>query len=250
MPVGTLPWTFETRGILRGRDRIRLLGQALILESRTLSGRLRRSLGLTRSHLARLDLDQLPVPDSPAARRAEEVCAMTPAVVDHSYRTYLWAAALAACDGISYDAELLYVASLVHDIGFPEPQYAPDGSPCCLSFTGAQAALEVGADAGWDQDRSEAAAEAITLHVNLWVRRRSGPEAYLMFAGARLDQTGFRYWDLAPETEHAVLERHPRTAWKATSCAMMKRQAKGSRADFYTRYLAANWFIKHAPFEE
>lgn len=250
MPVGTLRWTFETHGILRPRDRIRLLGQAIILESRTVSGGLRSKLGFTPARLARLSLDDLPVPDSAAARGAEAVCATQPAVADHAYRSYLWGAALAARDGISYDPELLYVASLVHDIGFPVPQHTPDGSPCCLTYTGARAALEIGADAGWDQSRSEAAAEAITLHANLWVGRRFGPEAYLLFAGARLDQTGFRHWDLAPETEHAVLERHPRTGWKAASCAMMKKQAAGTRADFYRRYMAANWFIEHAPFEE
>ena len=59
----------------------------------------------------------------------------------------------------------------------------------------ARAAIEIGAAAGWDERRCQTSAEAITLHANLYVGRRLGAEAYLLYAGARLDQTGFRYGD-------------------------------------------------------
>ncbi len=94
---------------------------------------------------------------------------------------------------------------------------------------------ELAARAGWERGRSQAAAEAITLHANLYVGRGDTPEAYLLFAGARLDQTGFRHWDLDQETVQAVLERYPRDDWKRSCCQTMSVQAAGTRAHFYTR---------------
>jgi hypothetical protein len=248
--VGTLPWTLATNGILRPRDRVRLLGQGLLLQLRVVPAELRRSLDLRRARLARFDLEEFVVPDTRASHEAEELCARSPSVVNHSYRTYVWGAILAAHDGISYDQEMLYVASLVHDIGFAEAQRTADGRPCCLTYTGAAAVLELAAGAGWEQRRSDAAAEALTLHANLYVGRRESPEAYLLFAGARLDQTGYRHWDLERETVQGVLKRYPRQGWKRACCQMMSKQAASTRAHFYTRYLAGNRFIMRAPFEE
>lgn len=248
--VGSLRWARESNGILRPRDRVRLLGQGVLLELRVVPAEIRRALGLRSARLARFDLERLRLPDSPASHEAEELCAEVPAVVNHSYRSYVWAAILAAHDGIDYDEEMLYVASLVHDIGFPEPQRTPDGRPCCLTVAGADAALRIASTAGWDERRGETVAEAITLHANLYVGRRAGPEAYLLYAGARLDQTGFRYWDLPPETVNEVLKRYPRQGWKRASCEMMSKQARVTRAHFYTNYLGGNWFIMRAPFED
>jgi hypothetical protein len=112
--------------------------------------------------------------------------------------------------------------------------------------------LALGAEAGWDEARTKAAAEAITLHLNLWPPRES-PEARYVFLGARLDVVGYRYWDLHPETVQRVLARHPRLQLKRESAPMFERQAAanpGSRVHFYTRYLAVTWFLGRAPFAE
>ena len=105
----------------------------------------------------------------------------------------------------------------------------------------------------WDDAKRGEAAEAITLHLNLYVGRKAGAEAYLVGAGTRLDATGFRHWDLHPDTVEAVLTRYPRENLKAGFTEMMSRQARatrGSRCHFYTRYLGANYFIRNAPFDE
>jgi hypothetical protein len=215
---------------------------------------LRRALGLRASSLARFELARLQVPDSAASREAERLCAEAPTTIaNHSHRSYVWGAILATHDRIRYDVELLYIGALLHDIGFAESQRTRDGQPCCFTLTGANAALDLGARSGWDEQRREALAEAITLHLNLHVGREHGPEAQLLYAGTRLDATGFRYWDLDPETVAAVLARYPRLAMKDVFVEMMEKQAEGSpgsRAHFYTRYLRGNRFITRAPFEE
>lgn len=157
--VGTLRWMHETNGILRLRDRVRLIGQGVLFLMHGAPADLRRALGLQPDRLARFDLTKLRVPDSAASREAERLCAQVPPVVNHSYRSYVWAVILAAHDGVLYDEELLYVASLLHDIAFAEPPQYPDGRPRCFLVACAEAALKVGASAGWDERRSELAAE-------------------------------------------------------------------------------------------
>lgn len=53
--VGTLDWALKTRGRLSAPDRARLLGQAVLIESRSWSERTLRLLGLAHGRLAQVD---------------------------------------------------------------------------------------------------------------------------------------------------------------------------------------------------
>jgi hypothetical protein len=170
-------------------------------------------------------------------------------VVNHSHRTYAWGAALAAHDGRSYDREVAYVASLLHDLYWSNPTALP--YPHCFTLPAVDRAEALTAAAGWEKSRRRSAAESITLHLN--VLPPPGDEAYVVFVGARLDVVGYRYWDLHPETVRTVLDRHPRLDLKRESLTGFEAQAAanpGSRVHFHTRFLAAKWFLRHAPFDE
>jgi hypothetical protein len=249
---GTLAWARETRGILRRRDRLAFLGQGLLYLLATLPWEVRRALGIKRRRLARIDPSTLRPPDSGACREAEQLVAegTSPMVANHSHRTYAWGAVLAAHDGLRYDREVVYVASLLHDLYAEHPDALP--YPHCFTLPEAERAQQLTGSAGWEERRRRAAAEAITLHANLWPPRDS-LESYVVFAGARLDVVGYRFWDLHPDTVQAVLERDPRLELKRRSVPIFQAQADanpGSRMHFMTRYLAATWFMRHAPFDE
>jgi hypothetical protein len=250
--LGTLAWARETRGILRRRDRLAFLGQGLLYVLGTLPWELRRALGIKRRRLARIDPAALRPPDSRVCREAERLVAegTSPMVANHSHRTYVWGAILAAHDALRYDREVVYVASLLHDLYAEHPDAL--AYPHCFTLPGAERARRLTAAAGWEAPRQRAAAEAITLHANLWPPRDSA-ESYVVFAGARLDVVGYRYWDLHPATVQAVLEDRPRLELKRRSMPIFDAQADGnpgSRMAFMTRYLAATWFMRHAPFDE
>jgi hypothetical protein len=250
--LGTLAWTRETRGILRTRDRLALLGQACLYGVATLPAEVRRALGIQRRGLARIDRSILEPPDSGVSKEAEQLIAQAAPVmvVNHSHRTYAWAAALAAHDGVPFDREVVYVASLLHDLHFDDPNALPD--PHCFTLPAAERVLRLCVERGWDDARASAAADAVTLHLNLWPPKGTA-ESRLVFLGARLDVVGYRYWDIHAETVGDVIERHPRCGLKRESRPMFERQAganPGSRVHFYTRYLAEDWFIQRAPFDE
>jgi hypothetical protein len=228
------------------------LGQAVVYGLLTLPDEVRSALRISRRRLARLDQSLLEPPDSSVARKAEELIAglAPPMVVNHVYRTYAFGAVLAAHDGIGYDREVVYVASLLHDLYFASPRALDH--PHCFTLPAAEKAIELGGDAGWDEQRRELVADAITLHLNVSPPRRTA-EAYVVYAGARLDVTGYRYRDLHPDTVEALIERHPRLDLKRESAPIFDELAvanPGSRAHFVTRYLAVKWFIRRAPFAE
>jgi HD superfamily phosphodiesterase len=64
-----------------------------------------------------LDLDELKIPDSRLAKDAtvEARDVLSPHVLRHSHRTYLFGLALAKAGRVTIDEELCYVAAMLHD---------------------------------------------------------------------------------------------------------------------------------------
>jgi HD-GYP domain-containing protein (c-di-GMP phosphodiesterase class II) len=69
-----------------------------------------------------LPLSIIPVPDTPVALEAASLLAsQAPSVLAaHSYRAYLFGGMLGTRDGLSWDAELLFVAAMLHDLGLTD----------------------------------------------------------------------------------------------------------------------------------
>jgi hypothetical protein len=250
--VGTLVWVRRTDGILERRDRWTLLGQAFLYAVAMLPAEGRRLLGLRGRRSAPADRSVLVPPDSKVSRDAERLVAgaTPPVVANHSRRTYAWAAALAALDGYSYDREVVYVASLLHDLYFARPN--EPARPHCFTMPAADYTISFVRRCGWTEGRAAIAAEAITLHASVWPPRNT-VEAYLVFAGSRLDIVGYRYGDLHPDMAHAVLNMYPRLDLNRRSSNFMSDQAAanpGSRVDFLSRLPGAEWFMRRSPFPE
>jgi HD domain len=252
LELGTYPWVRRTGGILRWRDRWRLFGQATLYGMATLPWELRRALGIRRRRIASIEPTTLLPPDSRIAREAQEQLAESagPMVINHSHRTFAFGAAIAAHDGIDFDREVVYVASLLHDLYWERPQEPPH--PHCFTLPAAESALALASANGWAEERRRAVADAIALHLNVWPPRDSN-ESNVVFVGARLDVVGYRHWDLDPATADRILRRHPRLDLKRESARGFELQAAanpGSRVHFQTRYLASKWFTRRAPFDE
>ena len=202
---------------------------------------------------ARFDLADLRLPDTPAAKEAEEELASTldPVWVYHSYRTYVWAYIIGRHDGLRFDEEVLYVASLLHDIGLADSNEAVRQR--CFSLVAADHAESLAQRTGWDRGRQRLIGDAITRHVNLWIPPEEQPEAYLLHVGTKLDVVGLRYTDLAPEVVDDVLERYPREAFKSVFRPKMRAHGAavpGSRAGFYARRFRSDKRRAASPFSE
>jgi HD superfamily phosphodiesterase len=92
-------------------------------------------------------------PVTPAAEAALSVATRfcSPALLNHSIRSYLWGAMYGTAHGIAFDDELYYVAALLHDIGLTE---AFDSHRLPFEEAGGHLAWVFGVAAGWPAERA------------------------------------------------------------------------------------------------
>jgi hypothetical protein len=86
---------------------------------------------LPRKSAARIDLGSVVVPDSGLAKEAAELCiaSSSESLANHCFRTFYWGSLLARADGLQFDPELFWVASLLHDQTRPEILFAAADGP-------------------------------------------------------------------------------------------------------------------------
>lgn len=224
--IGTLAWTRRTNGLLTRPERLRYVAAAVREQARVAAPLLAYRLGRGARRQASIDDDGLRIPDSQVARNAVEACiSVQPRmIIEHNYRSFVYARALASLAGIGHDEELLFVATMFHDAGALEPDRANGGR--CFTLKGAADAESHGAAAGWQSARCAAAAEAITLHINPAVPLERGPEAHLMHDGVLLDAVGLRAWEIRKDAIERVRARHPRLRFSQDGGRLLGAQAR------------------------
>lgn len=246
--LGTLTWLQRTRGQLTGAERRELLRPLARAHAANLVGRTGMLLHLNSGRRTELPVHAFRTPSSLLTRTAEQVASerLTPALLNHSYRCYAFGVALAAIEDIDVDRELLFAAAMLHDTGLVRPVPGVD-----FTLASALVAREVAETVGLSTAATQTMRTAITLHHSPGVTLSDGPVAYLMSAGAAVDVTGLRSWELPPAAVSSVVKRHPRLAFKrefrrawAAEAAAVPR----GRARLLRRYGAFDLAIRLAPF--
>ncbi|MFI5728558.1 HD domain-containing protein [Kribbella sp. NPDC051587] len=192
-------------------------------------------------------MNHLVIPETPAATAALEIAAsyLSPALESHSRRVYLWATALAEQENLQYDAELLFVASMFHDIGLV-PVF--DSHTVSFEEAAGHVARVFAAGAGWSHERRERLGEVIVRHMWPDVSVADDPEGHLISRAAALDIVGKNFDELGSGFRSAVLEQFPRLGLTDEFLACFQAQAerkpdsspaRAIKADLSTR-IAAN----------
>ncbi|MEQ4719114.1 HD domain-containing protein [Nonomuraea sp. B19D2] len=156
-----------------------------------------------------MTFDDLVIPDTPACRGALEVATRyhTPSLLNHSIRAYLWAAAYARDHGIAFDAELLYVSAMLHDMGLVA-EFDSHNVP--FEESGGDVAWVFCAGAGWSPERRVRAREVIIRHMWDEVPVEEDPEGHLLELSTGMDISGRRTDEIPEGIRREVLERYPR----------------------------------------
>jgi hypothetical protein len=228
--VGTWDWALETEGTLRRQDRIRLISQGV-------SARLERIPSQWRSKIFGEHASlRLPDPPGSALAREAEECVRelsSPALYGHCARTWAFAELFSQRDRVKHDAELLYLACMLHDLGLTEKHWGRDTHARCFAVEGARAAHALVHAGGASEERARKVAEAISLHLNVNVPARLGAEAHLLSKGVSLDVVGRRLHQIAPPATLEVNKRWPRDGFAselATSTTKQAQMRPGSRS--------------------
>jgi hypothetical protein len=139
----------------------------------------------------------------------------------HSVRAYCWGAAIGQGEGLAFDRQILWVASLLHDLGLTRiPR-----NTMCFEVEGAEIARRFLERAGMSADRADRAAIAIILHMQPGVTPADGAEAVLLDRSTGLDVRGEGF-ALVDRVRTGVMRDYPRAAFDRLFLAAIAREAR------------------------
>jgi len=141
-----------------------------------------------RSYVPGMD-DLLALPTGPLSEASLALVRSTESqpIVDHSIRTFLFARLLAEHEGClndaAYDEELLFAATVMHDLGLgkharAEARFEVEGADLAAAVLREQGVVEADVDRVW---------EAIALHSSHGLAERRGLLTYLTYKGVFID---------------------------------------------------------------
>ena len=248
--IGTLEWAHETGGTVRLHEKFQLAGLAARLLP-SLPSWILYKLGRSGRGDQTVELDALLPPSTPATLEARaQLAKLAPDyIVNHSERTYLLSRLLANPADQPLDAEMLYIASLAHDVGLCRSTEATCNAQC-FSIRSAKWAADIASACAWGNERVRKLAEAITLHLNGCVPPRMGIEAHLMMRGVLLDATGIGASRVNPATLENLFDRIPRLQQKEMLPALFSAEAArypSCRGRFAVCWLGFGFLMRHVP---
>lgn len=165
------------------------------------------------------------LPDTAIARAALEVAQAycSPALLNHSIRSFLWGRVYAERLGHAFDAELYFVASMLHDIGLTREF---DNHALPFEEAGGHVARVFAAGAGWDAARGHRAGDIIVRHMWDQVDPALDVEGHLLERATSFDISGSGADHYPDDARTLVLARYPRLDLAAEFAASFEDQAR------------------------
>jgi hypothetical protein len=165
---------------------------------------------LTNHHDAAPAINGIAIPDSALARAITEFVrdTETELLFNHSSRVYFFGALAGQQRGLSFNPELLYAATMFHDVGL-----MPSHSSANLRFEvdGANAARDFLQSYKLDPSDIEKVWTGIALHTTPGVPEFMHPVIALTTAGVEMDVLGLTYDRYSDDIREAVVAAFPRT---------------------------------------
>lgn len=149
----------------------------------------------------------LPVPQDDVSRASWRWAgrALPRYLLAHSVRSYCWGAAIAATEGWTFDAQVLWSAALFHDVGLTTTA----SNSMCFEVEGAELARRRLEGFGMDPESADRAAIAIILHMQPGVTLDDGVESVLLDRATAVDVRGVEV-ELVEGVRSEVTRAYPR----------------------------------------
>jgi hypothetical protein len=190
------------------------------------------------------------VPDSKIAREttdlARHVC--PPFLFNHCLRTF-WLADKLAVSGLRFDREIVYIASMLHDVGVLEPY----DHGRWFEVDGAHAARDFLAEHMYPPEKIEVVWDAIALHTTTQLAACKPHEVALVNLGAAADAVGLRIGELDPKFVRELIEEFPRLdfpdKWRQTLVEHVKRNRTRPVSPFFESIKQATNLFTNNPLD-
>jgi len=147
-------------------------------------------------------------PDTDTARQARDLLHASCAahVAAHCERSFQFAALLARGEEVDIDLEVLYVGTLLHDLGLSTRFEGPER----FEMRGANAARALLLDGGMERARAEKVWDVIALHASTAIAAHKSTETRIANRGISVDVRGAGVDHLSAGAVRAVLDHWPR----------------------------------------
>lgn len=192
-----------------------------------------------------------PIPDTALAAAAEAIAArVSPrALVSHCRRTYAFGAILLRQHSRTFDAELLYVAAMLHDLGLTD-EFEDGVTP--FEQRGADVAHQALLAEGAAAETAALVRAAIAHHLDAAAANDPRPEVAGVSIGAAVDVLGLRLAELPAALVAEVIEAYPRLGFKTMLTEAIARQVQLKPRSQIARHVERYNFtalVSAAPFE-
>ncbi|MBM7569015.1 HD domain-containing protein [Paenibacillus sacheonensis] len=153
------------------------------------------------------------IPDSQLATQAAELLRDhgDELLWNHSNRVFLFGAIQGQQVGLKFDAELLYISALFHDLGLTKKFSSPDKR---FEVDGANAARDFLRSQGVPQESIRLVWDAIAFHTTIGIAQYKEPEVALIYSGVGYDVMGENFEALSAEVREQVIAAFPRNNFK------------------------------------
>lgn len=203
---------------------------------------------VSREHVAYVARHAYEVPDSRRCLRALELVRQCSPdfLVNHCLRSYAFGVAMAHKVDRDVDKEVLFLGSIMHDLGLTERFDGPD----TFEVEGAKAARDFCIEHDVEASRADLVHEMVALHNSVGVAHKREPEIALLHYGAGVDVLGLWVNDIHRATLDEVISEFPRLDFKQGMASLIARQVE-RKPDSYMRTLVELGFLKNmqkAPF--
>src|ERR1700733_13029780 len=149
------------------------------------------------------------IPDSTMARAATELVRDTEPdlLYNHSRRVFLFGALTGERRKLDYDAELLYIGAIFHDMALIDvysskhDRFEVDGANAARDFLKGYGIGEHDIEQVWD---------SIALHTTPGIPQHKKPVVALVTAGVEMDVLGLAYDEFTESQRKQVIAVHPR----------------------------------------
>lgn len=245
--IGSLQWGRLSRGVLTRPER-RALRLAVLRDARVYA-RSRLLLAAGRGlRQARANLSVTDIPDTALCRAVEAAATrlQSPQLVGHAYRTVAYAHAVAMIDRIDVDPELLWCASLLHDVALERPTAGE-----CFAVRGGEFAERIALEASVDASIARVLGDAVSRHATPDLDPVAHPLPYLVAGGALVDVLGKRLEQMDREFVAAVNAAHPRAGFASVLASAWRAETRAvphGRAALAERVAGFSTAARFAPF--
>jgi hypothetical protein len=153
------------------------------------------------------------IPDSAMAIQSTELLREhgSELLYNHTLRVFIFAALNGRQNNLRYDAELLYVSTMFHDLGLTAHYRSEDKR---FEVDGANAARDFLRGYGVSPQSLQLVWDTIALHTSPGIAEYKEPEVALLNYGAALDVIGKGYDQLSPGIREEIVRQFPRTELK------------------------------------